>query len=172
MDVLAHFLWSVALFWNQRHRLYAGLFGVLPDLLTFTPFLLGELGHLRGHGAPAISTIPSYVFMMYNVTHSIIVWVVLFSTVWIIMRKPPVILGAWGVHILCDLFTHEPGYFLTPIFWPISSWHYTNGVRWSTPTFMIINYSALAIVYLLILKHTLAAKTAQSIKRPSRSNRR
>jgi hypothetical protein len=78
--------------------------------------------------------------------------------VWFILNKPPIILGAWGVHILCDVFTHTPAYFPTPLFWPLSSWTYQYGISWATPVFMAINYGALAILYVLIAVHVWRSK--------------
>jgi len=36
MDVLAHFFWAFAIFFRRKkERWLAGLFGVMPDLLSF-----------------------------------------------------------------------------------------------------------------------------------------
>jgi hypothetical protein len=163
MDIFAHFLWSVAIFWNQRHRLYAGLLGILPDLLSFGLLFVAELGHITGNGPPPLHTLPTWLFVMYNITHSFVVWIVLFVAVWLIMRKFPLILLAWGIHIISDVFTHSPEYFPTPVVWPVSDWKYLYGVSWGAPTFMIINYSALAVVYLLILKHFIENRSAKPV---------
>jgi hypothetical protein len=164
MDVFAHFLWSVALFWHQRHRLYAGLIGVLPDLLSFGLLFVTEITHHLGRqGPPPLDSLPGWLFVMYSITHSLVIWGLLFAVVWIVLRKPPIILGAWGIHIVSDVFTHSPSYFPTPLFWPISDWKYMYGVRWSMPVFMVINYAAIAIVYILIFKHWVDKKKAHKV---------
>jgi hypothetical protein len=163
MDILAHFLWSVAIFWHQRHRLYAGLLGIMPDVLSFGLLFVAELGHLTGHGPPALETLPAWLFIMYNITHSFVVFVALFGVVWLILRKPPYVLLAWGVHIICDVFTHSPRYFPTPVLWPISDWKYLYGISWGTPVFMSINYGALAVLYAYIAWRTFSRTSHKKV---------
>jgi hypothetical protein len=163
MDVFAHFLWSVALFWQQRKRLLAGLYGVLPDLLSFGLLFVGELGHITGRGPPPVESLPSWLFVMYNITHSFVVWLALFGLVWLVMRKPPILLGAWGIHIICDVFTHTPAYFPTPVFWPLSDWVYVHGVSWAHPVFMAVNYGSLAVVYGIIVWHAYTRKKPRKV---------
>ncbi len=82
MDTLAHGLWGGVAFGRASKRDYilAFLLGMLPDLLSFGPFFLGWA--LQGFpemmrsadGPPDPSIIPRYVYQMYNVTHSLVVW--------------------------------------------------------------------------------------------------
>jgi hypothetical protein len=58
-------------------------------------------------------------------------------------------MGGWLVHILCDIPTHSYRFYPTPIFWPLSSWKF-NGFSWGVWWFMLLNYSALFIVFLII----------------------
>src|SRR5512135_846841 len=114
MDVVAHGLWGGALFYPQgRKKFIAGaVIGMAPDLLSFGVFHVTHPGwitmRLAGEisGPPALSTLPPYVFHAYNLTHSLIVWSVAFLLLSSIMKKPPWLLGAWLLHILCDIPTH------------------------------------------------------------------
>jgi membrane-bound metal-dependent hydrolase YbcI (DUF457 family) len=54
----------------------------------------------------------------------------------------------WALHILIDVFTHR-GLFAVKFLWPILSVH-VNGIRWETRWFLVVNYTALATVYLLL----------------------
>ena len=154
MDVLAHGLWGGAPFCAQgRAKFAAGvMIGMAPDLLSFGVFHLTHPGwitlRLAGEisGPPPLAMLPAYVFHAYNVTHSLVVWLVVFVLLWRFIRKPPWLLGAWLLHILCDIPTHATSYFPTPFLWPLAT-PFVNGIPWSTPWFMAANYGALIIVY-------------------------
>ncbi len=123
-----------------------------PDLLSFGVFHVihpGWIGRrLAGEisGPPALSILPPYVFHAYNVTHSLVVWAVAFFLLWFLIKKPPWLLAAWLLHILCDIPTHATSYFPTPFLWPFRT-PFVNGIPWSTPWFMAANYSAIFAVY-------------------------
>ena len=154
MDVVAHGLWGGALFYPQgRKKFIAGaLLGMAPDLLSFGVFHVTHPGwismRLAGEisGPPGLSILPPYVFYAYNITHSLIVWSVAFLLLSSIMKKPPWLLGAWLLHILCDIPTHAASYFPTPFLWPFPT-PFVDGIPWSTPWFMAANYSAIFLVY-------------------------
>ena len=154
MDVVAHGLWGGALFYPQaRKKFIAGaVIGMAPDLLSFGVFHVTHPGwigmRLAGEisGPPALSTLPPYVFHAYNLTHSLIVWSVVFLLLWSIMKKPPWLLAAWLLHIVCDIPTHAASYFPTPFLWPFPT-PFVDGLPWSTPWFLAANYAAMFLVY-------------------------
>ena len=154
MDVIAHGLWGGAPFFSQgRKKFFAGfLIGMAPDLLSFGVFhvmhpkwitlrLAGKIS-----GPPALTILPPYVFHAYNLTHSLFVWAVAFILLWRLTKNPPWLLGAWLLHILCDIPTHAASYFPTPFLWPFPT-PFVNGIPWSTPWFMIANYGTMIVVY-------------------------
>ena len=154
MDVVAHGLWAGALYYVQgRKRFLAGvLLGMAPDLLSFGVFhlthpkwitlrLMGEIS-----GPPALSLLPAYVFHAYNISHSLVVWGVVFFLLWVLRSRPPWLLGAWLLHILCDIPTHSASYFPTPFLWPLPT-PFVDGLAWSTPWFVAANYATMILVY-------------------------
>ena len=154
MDVIAHGLWGGTPFYARgRKKFLAGvLLGMAPDLLSFGVFhvmhpgwitlrLMGEIS-----GPPALTVLPPYVFHAYNVTHSLIVWAVACFLLWQLTKKPPWLLAAWLLHIICDIPTHAASYFPTPFLWPFPT-PFVNGISWSTPWFMAANYASMLIVY-------------------------
>jgi hypothetical protein len=146
MDVLAHGLWGGALF-GRRNRWQwrlAFLLGMAPDLIAFGPFFVLQIGH------PDWRTFPPYVHEAYNVTHSLVVWGTLTGIVWLLRKRFPWILCAWGLHVVCDIPLHELSFFPTPYLWPLPT-PLVNGLRWAQPTIMIPNYVALAVTYTLLL---------------------
>jgi len=154
MDVVAHGLWGGALFCAQgRKKFLAGVvLGMAPDLLSFGVFHVTHPGWLTQRlvgnisGPPALTLLPPYVFHAYNITHSPVVCTVAFFLLWQLTKKPPWLLGAWLLHILCDIPTHAASYFPTPFLWPFPT-PFVDGVPWSTPWFMAANYITMFIVY-------------------------
>ena len=154
MDVVAHGLWGGALFFRQGRKQFfaAALAGMAPDLLSFGVFHVTHPGwiteRLLGNisGPPALESLTPYVFHAYNVTHSAIIWALGFALLWALMQKPPWLLTAWLLHIVCDIPTHVTRYFPTPFLWPLPT-PFVDGVPWSTPWLMAANYAAMGIVY-------------------------
>lgn len=155
MDVIAHGLWSGAPFYGRGGKEYlAGVaIGMAPDLLSFGVFHVTHPGwislRLAGEisGPPPLAMLPSYVFHAYNVTHSLVMWAATFLLAWCLMKSPPWLLFAWLLHILCDIPTHGTAYFPTPFLWPFPT-PFVNGIPWSTPWFIGVNYTAIFLVYL------------------------
>lgn len=143
MDVVAHGLWGGALFGrkDKPHWRAAFLIGVAPDVLAFGPFLVSQIG------STGWVAFPRYVHQSYDVTHSLVVWAVVTGAVWLFIRKSFVwVMGAWALHILCDIPTHSTDFFPTPYLWPLAT-PFHNGTPWARPVFLIGNYVAIGLVY-------------------------
>ena len=75
----------------------------------------------------------------------------LINIIYLIKKKFHVFLLGWPLHILIDVPTHSSKIFPTPFLFPISNYTF-NGISWGNPIFMLINYSALFIVYLFLFR--------------------
>ncbi|MBI2096855.1 MAG: hypothetical protein HYT40_01725 [Candidatus Sungbacteria bacterium] len=153
MDIFAHALWSGAIY-NKKRVWWAVFFGIAPDLFSFGVFIVahvltsGFTPIAFDHGdVPRPELVPQYVHALYNVSHSLIVWAVLFAIGWFYFQRLPWEFTAWGLHILIDIPTHSTAFFPTPFLWPLPQPFFVNGVSWATPWFMLINYGAIAVVY-------------------------
>ena len=154
MDVVAHGLWGGAAFVSQGRRKFtaAVILGMAPDLLSFGLFHITHpqwiearvLGQVSG--PPPLEILPGFVFYAYNLTHSLLIWSLLFAVIWAWSRRCPWVFLAWGLHILCDIPTHNLSYFPTPYLWPLPT-PYVRGISWATSWFMAVNYSTLLVVY-------------------------
>ncbi len=155
MDIISHGLWGGLAFGRRRRRDYwiAFFIGLAPDLFSFglltaaTILGLSPSPDWRG-GTPSPDAIPAYVHVLYNYTHSLIIFAVAFGLIWLIRRKPYLPLLAWGLHIGMDIFKHSRGFFPTPFLWPLSSFT-INGTPWSNPWIFFPNWIALIIGYVV-----------------------
>lgn len=154
MDFLSHGLWGgIAMGGASRRSFWLAFgFGMAPDLCSFgLVFADGLLTHgldfFNGLGhPPQAAQIPGYVHQLYNVTHSLVVFAAVFALVWLLRRRPLWELGAWGLHIALDIFTHSEAFFPTPFLWPLSDAR-VDGVPWSDPRIFFGNVLLLAALY-------------------------
>ncbi len=153
MDTLSHGLWGGLVFGrnNKRNYWWAFSFGLLPDLLSFGLFTVAQILGFGTRvqwsgGPPDVTLIPSYVDIMYNYTHSLIIAAIVFGLIWLIMKKPWLPLLAWPLHILFDTPVHSTDFYPTPFLWPLSNFH-IDGISWSHPWIFFPNWAALIIGY-------------------------
>jgi hypothetical protein len=169
MDIISHALWSGALFKSINLKLkkkkfnfwQAAFFGMFPDIISFViPLVIFSIiivfqsGFNISHLSTAIESPPysSIIDMLYNISHSIIIFAVVFLIVWLIFRKPIYILFGWLLHILIDIPTHRIGHFATPFLWPISNFKINGLIYWREPLFIVIDILALIIAYWIIFR--------------------
>src|SRR3990167_8761132 len=110
MDIFSHGLYGGLAFGrkNKRDYIAAFLFGIAPDLLTFGPFFIMSLFSGSLSGQPDLAMIPPYIFAVYNVTHSLVIYALLFVLLWLLGKKHLAKLTlAWPLHILIDIPTHD-----------------------------------------------------------------
>jgi hypothetical protein len=168
MDIISHALWSGALFKSVNLKLkrkkfnfwWAAFWGMFPDLFAFViPYIIFFVIIISGKGfvfSNLSSTLqsPPYsgvVEMLYAISHSLVIFTIVFLLMWIIFRKPVWILFGWLLHILIDIPTHLIGHFATPMFWPISNFRVNGLIYWREPLFIIIDVILLVVVYWIIL---------------------
>lgn len=131
--------------------------GIFPDLFAFTiPFVVGIATVVSNVGAPLtkgswpLGLRGDLAPMLYNYSHSLVIWLVVFIAAWIYYKRPRWELLGWALHILIDIPSHANGFYLTPLFFPISGWKFTHGVSWAHPIYMIVNYSAMVIAWIAV----------------------
>lgn len=168
MDIFAHTAWTNVVFYKKYkldriNRFVAVLFGILPDLMSFAPvFIYGffaRKGFMELVGSNAWPV--RFASESYNFTHSVVIFAVVFlifclyrflkrgqfgERVYKTVIYYP--LFGWLLHILIDIPTHKD-FYETPFLFPLSGYRFSHGISWAHPMFMILNYSALTLVYLL-----------------------
>ncbi len=150
MDILSHGLWG-GIIWGRKNRKsfwLSFLFGISPDLFSFGIFTFARVLQMEGggFGKPELASIPNYVHTLYDITHSYIVFSVVFLLVWAILKRPLWEMTAWAFHIFLDMFTHSARFFPTPIVWPFSDTS-IDGVPWSEPQIFFTNVFFLVLIY-------------------------
>lgn len=174
MDIFAHALWAniAAKKGNKALRdrptlppadktkpqfsiAWATFWGIFPDLFAFSiPSFIGIYKIIVGqlpltafgdHHGPVAGF--NLAHNLYQYSHSLVIWVVVFFVVWAIFRRPRYELLGWGLHIMIDIFSHSLAFYPTPFLFPISAYHFPYGVAWSSKWFMITNYAALLLVW-------------------------
>lgn len=160
MDIFAHWLWTYALYFKNKYRFLAAFFGILPDMLSFGPFFLyNMLSNGLRLGKPEISSIPEFVFVGYNFTHSLVIFLIIVGVIYFITRNIPIVLGGWLFHIIIDIPTHTRGFFPTPFLWPLSEFK-ISGISWADPIFLTVNYLLLFFIYVYLLLYVRKSKAA------------
>lgn len=153
MDFVSHALWGGISFGRSNRRIFllaAGI-SITPDLLTeglFGVLFLLDIGGMPGweHGHPNITEFPMYAQNLYNVTHSLVIFIAAFVLIWAVVGKPVWVVAAWGLHILIDIPTHSLALFPTPFLWPISDFK-IDGIGWGNPAILAIDIAMLLAVY-------------------------
>lgn len=171
MDIFSHGLWAGAAYKaiNKRVKkplnvLLAGFWGIFPDLFAFTiPFvwlfwnlIFGGLNFSDIPRPEEVEPVQKDVFpvfrlasMLYSISHSAIIFLAVFGIIYLVFRRPIWELGGWFIHIIFDIPTHSYKFYPTPFLWPFSDWTF-NGFSWGTLRFLIPNYAAIIIIYLLL----------------------
>lgn len=153
MDIISHGLYGGVAFGRKSTKDYiiAFFFGIAPDLFSFGLFFLAMVAGVSARagrmGPPDPSTIPAYVHMMYDYTHSFVVYAVFLAILLALGKRALswLTLG-WPLHILVDIPTHGHAFFPTPFLWPLSSYS-VDGVPWSNPVIFVPNVIILVTMY-------------------------
>jgi hypothetical protein len=182
MDILAHTLWTTAVARKANivrekkgkmlkiNLVWTAFWGIFPDLFAFSiPFLvafynviIGGQKFLSFGEQHKVADSLNLAHLLYQYSHSLIIFAVIFLIVWAIKKHPPWVLLGWVFHILIDIPSHSLAFYPTPFLFPISSYRFPHGVAWSNMWFMIINYSALILVWGSILIKKYLKKSSDS----------
>jgi hypothetical protein len=147
MDTFSHALWGYGLFGYKRYALLALFFGAMPDLISFGALMAFNVfnGTLQ-MGAPALDTLPAWLYRNYAFGHSFVVCLPVIALVFFWRRRIAFAMLAWPFHIMLDFPFHTKAYFPTQIFWPISDFS-IDGIAWSNWYIWWPNVAGLVILF-------------------------
>jgi hypothetical protein len=122
-------------------------FSILPDMASIGL----SFGQMLMHGdAPSFHDLPPYVFVLYRLTHSVIVAGLCVILLRAVARPLFVPALAWPVHILMDSVLHGDGRWQTPVFFPLSDWHLPGINWWEHPRVVLFYWALLPAIWLAI----------------------
>ena len=179
MDIISHGFWAGTAYkagnkikpfqkGKRKKFLFFVFWGIMPDIVSFGLLFFWFALVIVSSGFD-FSVLPSHIrsieateppamlgFMpifqltsaLYSASHSIILFCFVFGLFFFFIKKPPWTMLGWLLHILIDIPTHSYQFYPTPFLWPISGWKFY-GISWGTPWFLVINYSAILVVYFL-----------------------
>ncbi len=159
MDIFAHALWTNLAYYkkyreNLKDRLWAVFFGIMPDIISFTPATVYAFFHFGKNKLIQLASSGQWAFVWaresYSYTHSLISFIVVVAIVMAIRKGKfywPLL--GWMFHIVIDIFTH-PDFYSTPFLHPLSGFKNHYGISWADSHFMFINYGLLIMFYIFI----------------------
>lgn len=150
MDYVSHGLWSYIIFHRIRTPLLAVCFGLLPDTLSWVIYGIYRLITHGEFGKPVLDEIPDWAFLLYDISHSLVVALAVIAIIFIVLRRVPVYIFAWPLMIIIDALTHTRAFLPTPFLWPVSDWTFP-GISWATPWFLVLNYALITVGLTLII---------------------
>ncbi len=122
-------------------------FSILPDLVSVGIYFLNLIFNSQ---TPSFHHLPTYVFNLYNATHSLLI-AGLVSLILLKAWKPLFVPSlAWGFHIILDIFTHGLGRFQTPFLWPLSDYAFDGLNWWQTGWLIAAYWGALPLLWAFI----------------------
>ena len=165
VDILAHALYGVAVcsrtglaggragstagrWYRDRTVWWAAAFGVLPDVLSmWVPFAVHAI---TGSPGSFFHYFGGTWLVVYRGAHSLVIALAVSGTLLAWRRSLFVPSLAWTLHVLLDAISHGGSRFLTPLFYPFSSWAIEGIAWWRTPWFFATYWAVLAVIGLTL----------------------
>ncbi len=166
MDVVAHTLWAAAgaVAVHRRRPLSRGtvaaelVLAALPDVMHLLPIAAWwalcdcSFAAVRGYALASPGQepwLPPIVELwshhLHCVMHSAPVAGLVTALAWAVRRVFWLPLLGWWSHLVIDVFTHSADYYAVPVLYPFTESGF-DGIAWTTPWFMVLDYAALVLV--------------------------
>ena len=137
------------MFGYRGHPKLALFWGAFPDLFAFGSFFIFRvISGQFGYSKPPLSTIPDYIFPLYDISHSFITAFVIIGVISIYKKEIAFFMLGWPFHILLDFPFHSKEYFPTTLFWPLTDFT-LDGIPWNQPAIWLPNLAGIAVLFYL-----------------------
>ncbi len=147
MDTFSHALWGGGLYGYRGYFWLAVFFGAFPDLMSFgILFVLQLVSGDFAVAAPPLHTIPDWVFINYDLTHSFVTSFTVIGIVAWWRRDIAFAMLGWPFHVVLDAPFHTSAYFPTHIFYPFSD-YFIEGIPWTHPLIWFPNLAGVLILF-------------------------
>lgn len=127
-------------------------FGAMPDMVSFGAFAI--IRFVNGeyvHGKPPLEIIPQWCFFLYDLSHSLLISLVLLLVVFWKSRALAFAMLGWPFHIMLDIPFHSRHYFPTKFFYPFSDYFY-DGIAWNSLEVWLPNVAGVIVVVVYRLR--------------------
>ena len=134
---------------------------MLPDIPQLLPLIAwaataGSLQAIYDYASASPGTEPwlpplvqVIVHHLHCIAHSAVVAGAVTLFVWRLRQRWLIPLLGWWSHIVIDVLTHSAEYYAVPVLYPFTDRGF-DGIAWNTPWFMLVNYTALAAVWIFL----------------------
>jgi hypothetical protein len=174
MDILAHALWAGAGGRLLERRGFVGsktlwwmvALAVAPDIVPMLPvagyalvnprslqFVIAYITATPGTEPALPPAVSEWTHHLHCTMHSVVVLSLLTALLWFMLRRFPIVLLGWWSHVLLDIPTHSADYYGVPLLYPISDRAF-DGIAWTEPWLLAVNYTALVLVYLWLYRRS------------------
>ncbi|MBW3019938.1 hypothetical protein KY334_01465 [Candidatus Woesearchaeota archaeon] len=153
MDILAHFLITYLVFIRHPNVLILSIIGILPDILSLSSHFINFVySKAKNKKKKKISRLSLF---LYRFNHSLIIFTLIFSLVYLIDKTFVIYTIPWLIHIISDIPTHSKKEddledFSTKIMWPLSDFSF-NGIEWHRKYLFFKVYLLLLVAYAIII---------------------
>ncbi len=148
MDTFSHALWGRGLFGNRTYKWWALFWGAAPDLFSFGLLIIAQIITLEfSIGRPSVTSIPWWVYINYDITHSFVSAFIVIAMVWRVNRKYAFAMLGWPFHICLDFPFHSKEFFPTKLFWPLTDFSF-DGIPWSRPEIWFPNIAGIILLFI------------------------
>lgn len=166
MDVLSHGLWAAAaaLALGRNRETSRGTvagavaFAVVPDIVPLLPVAVWAAGQgdtgvvldfvkaMPGREPPMPGVVTALSHHFHCIAHSALIAAAVALAAWRLLGRLWIPLVGWWAHIALDIPTHSDDYYAVPFLYPLTYWGF-DGVPWTTPWVLALNFAALAATW-------------------------
>lgn len=138
MNIVAHGLWGAALTPKKHFSQikWSVFWSIFPDIFwgtAFVPWLILQRWQIPSDWSQA----PNWFYLLYGISHSLLVWVFV-STILIVVRRWHWTILFWSLHILLDIPGHTQ--YQTPFLFPFSEYKVPGIFDWSDYTINTLSH--------------------------------
>ena len=147
MDTFSQAIWGRGLFGYRGYPGWALFWGAAPDLFSFgILFFIRMVTFEFSVGKPPIETIPWWVFINYDISHSFISAFIVIAMVWRVNKPFAFAMLGWPFHICLDFPFHSKEFFPSKLLWPLTDFSF-DGIPWNRPEIWFPNLAGIGLLF-------------------------
>ena len=134
-------------FWLPRISRMGTLLGCCSgSVFLRDPFFIRMVTFEFSVGKPPIETIPWWVFINYDISHSFISAFIVIAMVWRLNKPFAFAMLGWPFHICLDFPFHSKEFFPSKLLWPLTDFSF-DGIPWNRPEIWFPNLAGIGLLF-------------------------